>query len=99
MGALDTDTAVPDVLRSEANDFTAAARRLQREFHSQALLRPERPIVPILLNLLVGPIVVSLRLGQPDTGDAFSRVALQHGRHREAQQAANGLQTMPLGGG
>jgi hypothetical protein len=43
---------------------------------NEPLLRPDRPMRAVLFNLVVGPIVMTLALGQFDVGDSFSRIVL-----------------------
>jgi hypothetical protein len=73
------------------NDFTASRHCFQRKLEHEPLLRAERPIVPVLLDLRIGPTVVPFALRQLD-GEPRCRIILEHARDPGAQQPANGNQ-------
>ena len=96
VGTLDADAAVPDMLRTEPDDLAAPRCGLQRELHHETLLRAERPIRAILRDLVIGPGVMAVALGQLDALDAVGWIVLDHARDRGLQQRAGRLQPMPF---
>jgi hypothetical protein len=85
VGALDANTPIPNVLRTKPDDLAAPRCGLERKFHDQPLLRPERPMGAVLRDLLIGPSVMTLSLGHLNAGDAFGRIVPAHGRHGRLQ--------------
>jgi hypothetical protein len=80
---------------SDPRDLAAAGGGLKGELEHEPLLRPERPISAILLDLVIGPRVVTASLDALHD-NAGGRVGLEHGRNGRAQQPADALQPVQL---
>src|SRR2546423_14687241 len=90
--------AIFAVLRTEPPNPAAPRCCFEPKLHNEPLLRPDRPMGAVLLDLIVSPGMVSLALGQPDV-DARSRVIPPHTRDRRLHQCANSHEPLAPGSG
>ena len=98
MRSLDANASVLDVLRTESNNLAAPRCSLYCKLHDEPLLRAERPVAPVLRDLVIGPGMVAFALRQLDPGDAFSWIVLSHSRHGDPHEPANSLEPMAFRG-
>src|SRR5258708_39181197 len=66
--------------------------RLQRQFHRKTLLRPQWPVVAILLDFLIRPGVMARRLLGFHAINVPGRIIATPDRHRIFHHRTNGLE-------